>query len=299
MHTVPPLTLVILAAGRATRYGRLKQLEPVGPHGAALLDYNIFDALPSGFHRIVVVVPHELESRFLRHVRDQFGSALDIVCVAQSADGFPPGRTKPWGTAHAVLSVATHLSTPFAVINGDDAYGRSAFAAVASHMRQHQGEGCLAAYPLATTLSAHGGVSRGICATDRDGYLIGLAEATEVERRGATILGRTANGSLPTLTDDTPTSMNIWGFPPAIVEHLRRQWRAFVETNGTSATAEFLLSTAVDELVRTGALRLRVLTTDAEWFGLTFPSDIDDVRRRVAHRVASGHYPEHLSHGLS
>jgi dTDP-glucose pyrophosphorylase len=299
MHAATPLTLVILAAGRATRYGRLKQLESVGPHGAALLDYNIFDALPAGFRRIVVVVPHQLETRFLRHLRDQFGSDLDVTCVAQATESLPPGRSTPWGTAHAVLSVAAHLTTPFAVINGDDAYGRSAFATVASHMRAHSGEGCLAAYPLATTLSAHGGVSRGICDTDHDGYLIGLTEAAGVERAGTAIVGRAVGGSLPTLRDDTPTSMNLWGFPAVIVAQLERRWRAFADANGTSATAEFLLSTAVNDLVRGGTLRLRVLTTDAEWFGLTFPSDLDDVRRRVAHRVASGHYPEHLSHSLS
>lgn len=293
-----PPTLVILAAGQARRYGRLKQLEPVGAHGETLLDYNIFDALHCGFHRCVLVVPAGLEERFLAHVREQFGSMLDVACVTQPASDMPEGRAKPWGTAHAVLAVAEHVDASFAVINGDDAYGRSAFASVASHLLRGSGDGCLAAYRLARTLSAHGGVSRGICELDGDSYLTGIVEATEVRREGDTIVGHAPDGSALTLADDAPTSMNLWGFPPTVMEQLRERWQAFRIDHGASKQAEFLLSTAVHDLVRAGTLRLCALRTDAEWFGLTFPADTADAHGRVARCVENGQYPEHLSHGL-
>jgi choline kinase len=299
MHPEASLTLVILAAGRARRYGRLKQLEPVGSHGAALLDYNLYDALQCGFDHCVLVVPFGLEERFVEHIRDQFHADLAVRCVAQPVDHVPTGRSKPWGTAHAVLAAAEYLSTPFAVINGDDVYGRSAFASVARHLRRHPTEGCLAAYRLAATLSIHGGVSRGICTVDPAGHLTSLTEATEVRQTGGAIHGLGPDGTPLTLAEDAPTSMNLWGFPLPTLEHLRGQWRSFLSNHGSSIHAEFLLSTAVHDLVQAGALRLRVLPTNAEWLGLTFPADTDAVRARIAHQVASGQYPEHLEHGLS
>jgi hypothetical protein len=298
MHAATSPTLVILAAGRASRYGRLKQLEAIGPHGTALLDYNLFDARAAGFRRFVIVVPEGLEQRFLDHVQDQFASVLDVTCVGQPTSDLPAGRSKPWGTAHALLAVGEHLTSPFAVINGDDAYGRSAFATVASRLRTRMDEACLVAYRLAATLSPHGGVSRGICAVDDTGYLIELTEATDVRRVGDTIVGRAAGDAESVLADDAPTAMNLWGFPPVAVELLRHHWLAFFTSHGESTTAEFLLSTTANDIAQSGDLRFRVLSTDEEWFGLTFPADTPHVRRRVAHRVASGHYPEHLSHGL-
>ena len=292
-----PLTLIVLAAGRASRYGRLKQLEPVGPRGAALLDYNIHDARRCGFTRFLVIVPHGLESRFRAHLRDHGGPDLDVACVVQPTGDQPEGRDKPWGTAHAVLAAADRITGPFAVINGDDAYGCAAFALVGEHLRRHPEDGCLAAYPLDTTLSEHGGVSRGICEV-RDGFLSGLLEAVHVRRSSDGIVGETLTGAVLRLPPEAPTSMNLWGFPPAALNLLRQRWESFRERYGADRNAEFLLSEVVHELAGGDDLRFRVFPTNAEWFGLTYPEDTDGTRARIAQLVADGQYPEHLAHGL-
>jgi len=292
-----PLTLIVLAAGRASRFGRLKQLEPVGPRGAALLDFNIHDARRCGFERFLLIVPHGMESRFRSHVRDQGGSDLDVACVVQPTDGMPKGRAKPWGTAHAVLAAADRIAGPFAVINGDDAYGRAAFALVGAQLRHHPNDGCLAAYRLDATLSEHGGVSRGICDI-RDGMLTGLVEALQVRRTPEGIVGETLDGAALRLEPDTPTSMTLWGFPLAAVDLLETHWQTFLKRHGADQKAEFLLSSVVHELAQHDALRFRVLPTDARWFGLTYPADTDETRARIAQLVADGQYPEHLAQGL-
>jgi hypothetical protein len=305
MSAVPTLTLVILAAGRASRFGRLKQLEPVGPNGEALLDYGVFDAWCSGFRRVVVVVPPGMEDRFLSHLKQYLGDAVEMHWVGQSLDDIPSGfepahrRTKPWGTAHAVLAARRALNGPFAVANADDLYGRSAYRALATHAVQHPDHAALVSYPLCATLSDHGGVSRGICETDGDGYLTTLVEATEVAHSGGEIHGITVDGRSLRLRGTEPASMNLWGFPLRLLDLLQQEWVSFLERQGDDATAEFLLSTMANDLVRRGALRLRVLTTDADWIGMTFGADVAMVRHRIAELVASGEYPVHLPEGLS
>lgn len=299
------LTLVILAAGRATRYGRLKQLDPVGPHGACLMDYGLFDAARGGFDRFVLVVPPGLEGLFAEHAAEQFGDALDISFVSQRLDDVPapyrvpPERAKPWGTAHAVLAAAPLVRRPFAAANADDHYGREAYAALARHLAAGNEEAALAGYRLAETLSEHGGVSRGICETDADGHLTRVVEAKEVRRADGTIRGVTVGGAPLELHGAEPASMNLWGFPHRVLAALERQWRAFLAAHGADPTAEFLLTNAVGEQVAAGELRLRVLPVRAAWFGMTFADDAPDVRRRIAELVASGEYPEHLREGLS
>ena len=260
------LTLVILAAGRASRYGRLKQLDPVGPHGACLMDYGIHDAARSGFDRFVLVVPPGLEETF---------------------------------AAHAVLVAGPLLGGPFAVANADDHYGREAYGALARHLETHEAEAALVGYPLAATLSDHGGVSRGICETDTAGYLTTLVEAKEVRRSGREIHGLTVDGRPLRLRGTEPASMNLWGFPHRLLDLLHRRWMGFLERHGSDPTAEFLLSTAVHELVGNGEVRLRVLPTDAGWFGMTFSDDGPAVRHRIAELVSNGEYPDHLREGLS
>ncbi len=305
MSAVPALTLVILAAGRATRFGRLKQLEPVGPNGEALLDYGVFDAWCSGFRRVVLVVPPGMEDRFHSHLTQHLGDAVEIQCVGQRLDDVPPGfelaphRTKPWGTAHAVLAARRALNGPFAVANADDLYGRSAYRALAAHAERHPDQAALVGYPLSATLSDHGGVSRGICEVDRDGYLTTLVEATEVTDSGGEIHGITVDGRSLPLRGTEQASMNLWGFPLRLLDLLQQEWVSFFERQGNDATAEFLLSTMTNDLVTRGALRLRVLATDADWIGMTFRADVAMVRHRIAELVTSGEYPVHLREGLS
>ena len=299
------LTLVILAAGRATRYGRLKQLDPVGPHGACLMDYGILDAARSGFDRFVLVVPPGLEETFAAHAEEQFGRRLDVSFVPQRMEelpapyGVPAGRGKPWGTAHAVLVAETLLTGPFAVANADDFYGRAAYRALATHAARFPDEAALVGYTLSTTLSEHGGVSRGICETDAEGLLTALVEAKEVRRSGREIHGLTVDGRPLRLRGTEPASMNLWGFPHRLLDLLHRRWMGFLERHGSDPTAEFLLSTAVHELVGNGEVRLRVLPTDAGWFGMTFSDDGPAVRHRIAELVSNGEYPDHLREGLS
>jgi hypothetical protein len=305
MSAVPTLTLVILAAGRATRFGRLKQLEPVGPNGEALLAYGVFDAWCSGFRRVVLVVPPGMENRFRSHLEQHLGDAVEMQCVGQSLDDTPSGfelaphRTKPWGTAHAVLAARRALHGPFAVANADDLYGRSAYRALAAHFERHPDEAALVAYPLSATLSDHGGVSRGICEVDGDGHLTTLVEVTEVTYAGREIRGITVDGRSLQLRGTEQASMNLWRFPLRLLDLLQQEWVSFFERLGTDATAEFLLSTMTNDLVTRGALRLRVLGTDADWIGMTFGADVATVRHRIAELVASGEYPVHLREGLS
>jgi len=305
VSAVPTLTLVILAAGRATRFGRLKQLEPVGPNEEALLDYGAFDAWCSGFRRVVLVVPPGMEGRFRSHLDRHLGDAVEIQCVEQSVEDVPSGfelaphRTKPWGTAHAVLAARGALNGPFAVANADDFYGRSAYRALAAHAERYPDHAALVSYPLATTLSDHGGVSRGVCEVDGAGFLTALVEATEVTYSGSEIRGITVDERSLQLRGTEPASMNLWGFPLRLLDLLQQEWMSFFERQGTDATAEFLLSTMTNDLVKRGALRLRVLATDAHWFGMTFGADVATVRHRIAELVASGEYPVHLREGLS
>ena len=300
MHPATALTLVILAAGRASRYGRLKQLEPVGPNGEALLVYGVADALRGGFGRIVLIVPPDMEERFRSHLETHLGLTIDVACVAQRLEDVPPGisvtatRIKPWGTAHAVLAARAFLAGPFAVANADDLYGADALAALARQLRSHPGEAALVAYRLDQTISEHGGVSRGICRVDPRGYLREVVEAVDVRRGRSVVVGRRTDGSPLTLRGDEATSMNLWGFPATLPSALDRLWREFLETHGTNASAEFLLSTAVQHLVAAGTLRLRVLTTDAQWLGMTFLEDTPGVKREVARRIAAGQYPHDL-----
>jgi len=298
-------TLVVLAAGRASRYGRLKQLDPVGPHGACLMDYGIYDAARSGFGRFVLVVPPGLEETFAAHAEEQFGDALDVSFVSQRLDDLPepfrvpPERAKPWGTGHAVLTAGALVEGPFAVANADDHYGRVAYGALAWHLTTHESDAALVGYPLADTLSEHGGVSRGICRTDADGYLQHVVEAKEVRRTGRGIVGVTVEGAPLELSDSEPASMNLWGFPHGVLKALERQWREFLEAHGSEPTAEYLLTTAVGEQVAAGELRLRVLPVGTGWFGMTFLDDAPLVRDRIAELVAGGEYPGHLREGLS
>ena len=299
------LTLVVLAAGKATRYGKLKQLDPVGPHGSCVMDYGIFDAARSGFDHFVLVVPPGLERSFTEHAEEQFGNLLDVSFVSQRLDDLPsphrlpPERAKPWGTAHAVLTAGRLLDGPFAVANADDHYGREAYGALARHLAAREAEAALAGYQLSATLSEHGGVSRGICETDAAGYLTAVIEAKEVRRAEGAIRGVTVDGVPLDLHGTEPTSMNLWGFPNRVLAALERQWHAFLAEHGTDPTAEFLLTSAVGEQVAEGDLRLRVLPVGSIWFGMTFAGDAPDVRRRIAELVASGEYPEHLRKGLS
>jgi hypothetical protein len=294
-----PLSLVILAAGMSTRYGRLKQLEPVGPSGEALLDYGIFDARRAGFERIVLVVRREIEEAVRAHVGERW-PGVPVAFVHQSLepdDGglVPEGRTKPWGTAHAILSAARAVDGAFAVSNADDFYGFEGYAALAAHLGGTRGEQALVGYRLEHTLSEHGGVSRGICDVNAAGFLRHVTEVHDLRRAGTHVRGRGSDEAEREFPPDAVTSMNLWGFTPAVFPALREGFAAFLGAHGGDPTAEYPISTAVGDLVAAGRLRLRVLAVGVGWMGVTFPPDRDAVAARLRGLAALGRYPASLS----
>ncbi len=297
------LTLVVLAAGLATRFGGRKQLAPVGPAGEALLDYAIYDALRAGFERIVVVIRAELAAEFRRRIGPRWRD-VDLRFVHQRPEDVgegavvPVGRVKPWGTAHAVLAAEPELAGPFAVSNADDFYGADAYASLAAHLRGVGGahdEQALVGYRMADTLSPYGGVSRGLCTVDADGRLRGLTEVVDVRAAEGAIVGRDHDGTALTLAADAIASMNLWGFTPALLPRLRAGFAAFHAARGSALHAEFQLSPAVHALVADEAVVLRVLRTDEKWMGMTYADDRAAVAGRLAALAADGRYPSPLA----
>jgi hypothetical protein len=296
-------TLVVLAAGMSNRYGRLKQLEPMGPAGETLLDYGIYDALRAGFSGVALVIRRELEPEFRGHLSRRWPH-LHVHLAYQEMTRVPAGgpptaaRVKPWGTAHAVLAVEGAMDGPFAVSNADDFYGAGAYAALAAHLGTIDPaapEQALVGYPLRRTLSSHGGVSRGLCETDAHGLLRRVVEMLEVRAAGDQIVGERVDGTACTLAPDGIASMNLWGFTPAIFPLLRERFTAFLRERGGDARAEFLIPTAVNDLVASARMRVRVLPTDEAWMGVTYPEDRPGVVTRLAALVADGRYPQPLS----
>lgn len=285
-------TLVVLAAGLGSRYGGLKQLASVGPRGEALLDYGVYDAARAGFCKVVFVIRREVEALFRRHVDEVIGTAVDVVYAHQVSD-----RPKPWGTGHAVLAAAWGIAGPFAVMNADDFYGPAAFRLLADHLEAAT-EHALVGYTLRETMSAHGGVSRAIAELDSRGYLTRLTEVGEIAQRDSAFGGRTSAGKEVGLDGSEVVSMNLWGFTPAILGALERQFAQFVEERGHDPRAEFLLSEAVGAQVATGEARVRVLPTAERWFGMTYAADDASVRHEVQRLVQAGRYPDNLRAGF-
>jgi hypothetical protein len=302
------LTLVILAAGRSTRFGRLKQLAPIGPGGEALLDYALFDAALAGFTRFLLVIQEPLRPDFDAHLRDA-ATHLDIRYAYQRmahpglVDDPPPGRSRPWGTGCAVLTAGEEVDGPFAVCNADDFYGREAYGALARAMQASdpakRGPGPQAfiiGYPLDVTLSESGGVSRGLCEIDESGTLQRLTEGLELRREGDRAVGRDVAGRRLDVPLQTPVCTNLWGFHPDILAPLRDLFAAFL-ASGPGLDREFYLSEAVNDLVAAGLARCTVLPTRELWLGVTFPGDHAGVARSLRGLVDSGVYPMRLWDG--
>lgn len=299
------LTLVVLAAGLSTRYGGVKQLEAVGPSGETLLDYGIYDAARAGFAKVVLVTRSELERALREHVSRIFGDALTVAFAFQELEALPPGRSvpegrlKPWGTGHAVLAAESLVSEPFVVMNADDFYGAAAYALLAEHLREVAGSGAphfaAAGYRLRDTLSPHGGVSRAVCELDRDGYLQRVTEVKRIHEGEGTIAGVSLAGERFVLNGDETISMNLWAATPAAFPLLERQFEEFLAEHIADLDAEFLLSTAVNDLIAEGAVQVKVIPTAGPWLGMTHQEDRPYVVARLRQLIAAGEYPEDLS----
>jgi hypothetical protein len=293
-----------MAAGLGSRFGGLKQLEPVGPSGEALLDYAVFDALRAGIERLVFVVRRELEKEFHETRGRRYAKRAEVVYAFQELtdlpDGFtvPPGRTKPWGTAHAVRAARSAISAPFVAINADDFYGPQAFSLLYDFLTWDANAPteryAMAGYRLRNTLSEHGSVARGVCETDAGGFLVGIREIERISRSGQGELHHGSDGQRHALTGDELVSMNLWGFLPGLMAHLEERFRAFLAERGSDPSAEFYLPVAVSGMITDGFATVRVFETEWPWFGLTHREDVAEAKRRLFALVEQGVYPARL-----
>ena len=295
-------TLVLLAAGMGSRYGGVKQLEPVGPGGATLMDYSIYDALRAGFGKVVFVIRPDLEAGFQETIIPRYAGRIAVTTVHQRLTDLPAGipvpegRQKPWGTGQAVLAAEAAVETPFVVANADDFYGAPAFAASAEFLRIPPGEGpsnfALVGYHLRDTLSEHGAVNRGACRVSADGYLEGIEEILEIAPTPTgQLIGRGAKGHV-TLARDALVSMNLWAFSPAVFQLLRAGFVRFLPA--ADARSEYLLPAAIQEALDRKVARVRVLDAGSPWFGMTYPADRPRVAQAIQALVRNGVYPEQL-----
>jgi UTP-glucose-1-phosphate uridylyltransferase len=290
--------LVIMAAGIGSRYGGLKQMDPVGPGGEFIIDYTVFDAVRSGFGKVVFVIRRDIEDAFKRTIGARIASRVAVEYVFQEIGDVPAGfsvpaeRRKPWGTGQAILVAGTAVREPFGVVNADDFYGRESYEVLAGFLTDTARDStayAMVGFTLSNTLSDHGSVTRAICQAGPDGLL-----KTVVERAG---LARTATGvvcSGQALTGSELASMNMWGFKPSLFGHLSEAFPRFLESTRQTPNAEFLIPTFVDELIRRRAASVRVLRTPCTWLGLTNPADRTVVVASIRQRVEAGEYPPRL-----
>jgi hypothetical protein len=298
------LNLVVLAAGMGSRFGGLKQVAAVDPAGHALIDYAVYDALRAGFGRIVVVVTPALEAEFHERIGRRLARRAEVVYAHQILDALPEGcvvpegRTKPWGTAHAVLSAADRITGPFATINADDFYGATAFGRAAAFLRDTAAPDrhALVAYELRNTLSGHGEVSRGVCAGDGAGHLATITEHTRIGwGADGQVLSTTPDGVVA-LDPAAPVSLNLWAFHPAALDEFRDRFPEFLREAAAAdpLKAEFYLPAVPDGLVRSGRATVDLLATPDRWYGVTYADDLPEVKAAIARLGAAGTYPDHL-----
>jgi dTDP-glucose pyrophosphorylase len=292
-------TLLILAAGMGSRYGGLKQIEAVGPGGETIMDYSIHDALRAGFAKLVFVIRRDIEQPFREIIGARFEKRVAVAYVFQELNqlpaGFsvPPGRTKPWGTTHAILMAEKEIQEPFAAINADDFYGAQSYRLLAEHFQSGSTDYAMVGFVLRNTLSDFGSVARGICRVDENQFLRSVTELTGIEREGAGAKN-TAGGQITRLTGDEPVSMNFWGFHPALFAQLKKQFAQFLARNAGDLKAECYIPSTVNELLAAGQARVKVLHTSDSWFGVTYREDRPRVLESIRQRVARGDYPENL-----
>lgn len=291
-------TLLVLAAGMGSRYGALKQMDGVGPNNESILDYSVFDAVRGGFGKVVFVIREDFAQAF-KQVNNADRYKIPVEYVYQSLDklphGFnvPQGREKPWGTAHAVLMAKDVIKEPFAVINADDFYGRQAYEVMAQYLQRcenNNGEYSMVAYKLGNTLSDFGTVSRGVCTKDSENYLLSVVERTNI--------AKTTNGAeyvednkSQLLDLDTLVSMNFWGFTPDFFTYIEEGFKEFLKTDAlTNIKAEYYIPLVVNTLINSKKARVKVLSSDAEWFGVTYKEDKPDVVRKIKKLTDEGIY---------
>ncbi|MCP4544116.1 MAG: nucleotidyltransferase [Chloroflexi bacterium] len=303
---MPTPTLIVMAAGIGSRYGGLKQIDPVGPHGEIILDYSIYDALDAGFGKIIFVIEKDIEAAFREKVTNTIETRVETAYVFQRLDRvptdfqIPPGRQKPWGTGHATLSCQDAVDSSFAVINADDFYGRSAFRALYDYAQRAQDRDsvydyCMVGYMLENTLTEHGHVARGVCTVDRASYLVEIHERTHIERFGE-IAKYTEDGEhWVEIPKGSTVSMNTWGFTPSLFTELQTRLSQFLQENGDNILkAEYFLPNVVGALIKEKKASVKVLPIKERWFGMTYQQDKPLAKRSIKDLIRQGIYPERL-----
>ncbi len=298
-------TLFVLAAGMGSRYGGLKQLDGLGPNGETIMDYSIYDAIRSGFGKVVFVIRKDFENDFREKILSKYENHIPVELVFQSINDVPEGvkvpaeRVKPWGTNHAVLMGKGVIKEPFATINADDFYGRESFEVLAKELSSlaegSKNQYCMVGYRVGNTLSESGTVSRGICETNEEGLLTSVVERTQIGwNADHKVYYVDENGADQVISENTPVSMNMWVFTPEYFDYSEEYFINFAKANEGNLKAEFYIPLLVNDLVNSGTAKLKVLDTPAKWFGVTYAADRQGVVDKIAALVAAGEYPEKL-----
>lgn len=296
-------TLFVLAAGMGSRYGGLKQMDGLGPNGETIMDYSIYDAVRAGFGKIVFVIRHSFEDDFRNKIINKYTNVVPVELVFQELDYLPEGftlnpeRVKPWGTNHAVLMGKDAIKEPFAVINADDFYGRESFAILADALTAMVGkkdEYCMIGYRVGNTLSESGAVARGVCAVDADDNLTTVVERTHIERINGEVKYKDENDQFVAIADNTPVSMNMWGFTPDYFDYSESFFKEFLKQNADNIKAEFFIPLVVNDLINSNTIKLKVLDTPSKWFGVTYAADRPEVVAKINALIEAGEYPAKL-----
>jgi len=277
-------TLVVMAAGMGSRFGGLKQIAPIGPNGEIIIDFSAYDATHAGFSKVVFIIKKAIEHDFREAAGKRIEKMTDVSYVFQELDklpsGFtvPDGREKPWGTGHAILCARDEIKTPFAVINADDYYGKNAYKLIYDYLVNNK-KTCMVGYKLGNTLTENGTVTRGVCETDKDSYLTSVVETFSLDK----------NSGIPL---DTTVSMNMWGFDTTIFNELEEGFSKFLSNLENPLKSEFLLPTIVDGMIKNKGEKVKVLTTDDRWYGVTYKEDVEPVKASIKKLVDEGLYNE-------
>lgn len=295
-------TLLILAAGMGSRFGGLKQIEPVGPNGESILEYSVFDAIRAGFGKVVFVIRESFAESFKKQFEPKLSGKIEIEYVYQETsmlpEGFvlPEGREKPWGTGHAVLMAKKVINEPFAVINADDFYGANAYMVLSEYLQKKvsPSQYTMVGYQLSKTLSDFGSVSRGICITNADKQLCEITETHKIRPEAGKILCESQNEQTKELTGDEIVSMNFWGFHPSIFENIENQFIDFLKENIDLPKSEFYIPFVVFEMIKRNLISVEVLSADSPWFGVTYKEDKPYVIEQIQKLTDAGVYPANL-----
>lgn len=292
-------TLLVLAAGMGSRYGGDKQLDKVGPSGETIIDYSIYDAIRTGFGKIVFVIRRDIEQQVKERFFEKLKGKIEVDYVFQDLDDLPPGsqvspeRKKPWGTSHAILVTEKKIREPFGVINADDFYGLDSFRILRDFLVNDKDPDsyCIVGFKLGNTLSDHGHVNRGVCRVDENNLLVNIVETRQIEKTPTGAVAPGKDGEKIHFTGDEVVSMNLWGFKPSCYRFLGEEFRNFIKLHGMDPKAELDIPTSVDKFVKSGHIRIRVLMSNEHWFGVTYREDKPFVVENINRMIKEGIYP--------